>query len=529
MKPQDREVIRNLVRERLVTELADKKRGRADFVENTIQETLYLERQRLRDIRSHAETSAEARFYKDVQKRRLAQSQDDREAIAALVDHYTAEIVGNFSERVYRFSTAVIPFGLAFLLKAQTPKRLIHDFPHLDAIENQLIVQGELEHVRQLMKRGTLIFTPTHLSNLDSIIMGYSIFRAGMPPVIYGAGINLFENKLIGYFMHHLGAYKVDRRKKDWLYIRTLKEYATVSMELGYNNLFFPGGTRSRSGEVETKLKLGLLGCGLRAYINNLKAQKAEPRVFVIPVNINMALCLEAETLINDYLRITGGSRYIIVDDEFSRPGRIASYFKNLFNMDSKITVTFGRGLDPFGNRVDDEGRSLDPNGRILDVARYTWVRGVPEVDEERDQQFTRDLGEQVVGQLLAHNVILATNVAAFAVFQLMRREFPNLDLYRLIRLGAREFSRAQVIEMIARVMDELRRLERRGGILLGDNLAQADAAAILDRALHMFRTFHFSQAISEEDGRIFPQDTNLIFYYQNRLTHYGLEKQVAL
>ena len=54
--------------------------------------------------------------------------------------------------------------------------------------------------------------------------------------------------------MHNLGAYTVDRRKRDPLYKRVLKEYATMTLELGYDYLFFPGGSRSRSGAIELYL-----------------------------------------------------------------------------------------------------------------------------------------------------------------------------------------------------------------------------------------------------------------------------------
>ena len=100
---------------------------------------------------------------------------------------------------------------------------------------------------------------------MDSLVLGYAIYRLGLPPVIYGAGLNLFSNPLVGFFMHNLGAYTVDRRKRDPLYKRVLKEYATMTLELGYDNLFFPGGTRSRSGAIERYLKLGLAGVGVRS------------------------------------------------------------------------------------------------------------------------------------------------------------------------------------------------------------------------------------------------------------------------
>ena len=64
--------------------------------------------------------------------------------------------------------------------------------------------------------------------------------------------------------MHNLGAYRVERRLRFGLYKEILKEYSTVLLESGYHSLFFPGGTRCRSNEVERHVKLGLLGTACR-------------------------------------------------------------------------------------------------------------------------------------------------------------------------------------------------------------------------------------------------------------------------
>ena len=131
------------------------------------------------------------------------------------------------------------------------------------------------------------------------------------------AGLNLFGNPVVGLFMRNLGAYTVDRLKRDPLYKLVLKEYATYSLELGYPGLFFPGGTRARSGMVEKHLKMGLLGTTLAAFRNNLVARRPQPRLFIFPVTVSYPLVLEASTLIEDCLRREGQARYII--DELNR------------------------------------------------------------------------------------------------------------------------------------------------------------------------------------------------------------------
>src|SRR5262249_15062050 len=160
---------------------------------------------------------------------------------------------------------------------------------------------GPLEHIRTCADRGTLIVVPTHLSNMDSVVLGWSLYIAGLPPCTYGAGKNLFTNPFISFFMHNLGAYRVDRRIQHGLYKDVLKTSSPVLIEHGYRSLFFPGGTRSRSGAVEKKLKLGLLSTALGAYAH--AAAGGQPRrVYIVPATINYAIVLEAETLIDDFL-----------------------------------------------------------------------------------------------------------------------------------------------------------------------------------------------------------------------------------
>jgi hypothetical protein len=172
---------------------------------------------------------------------------------------------------------------------------------------------------------------------MDSVVIGLALERAGLPPVTYGAGKNLFTNPFISFFMHNLGAYRVDRRLRFELYKEILKEYSTVLLESGYHSLFFPGGTRCRSNIIEKNLKLGLLGTTVTAYKNSVRDGAPHKRLYIVPATINYRLVLEAETLIDDYLAETGKNRYIITDDEFSRVGRLVEFFRKILAHEGSV------------------------------------------------------------------------------------------------------------------------------------------------------------------------------------------------
>ena len=80
----------------------------------------------------------------------------------------------------------------------------------------RLIVAGKTDSIRTLIKDHTVVVVPTHFSNLDSILIGYAMdAMMGLPSFSYGAGLNLYNTGYTAYFMNRLGAYRVDRRKKN--------------------------------------------------------------------------------------------------------------------------------------------------------------------------------------------------------------------------------------------------------------------------------------------------------------------------
>lgn len=496
-------------------------------VEQAIFDTIYEERKRLETEPARDLTHKQTQMYDRIHGEALhADPTRQRELLKEIIRYFANEVVGHFDTRVYSLATKAIPHGLNLLLNAMSPIRLARSLPGgLTDLDDQLDIVGHSETVKELAKRGTLVMVPTHLSNLDSILMGYAIYRMGLPPHVYGAGLNLFHNKLIGFFMNNLGAYKVDRRKRAHVYKDVLKTYAGCSMELGYHSLFFPGGTRSRSGGVERRLKLGLLGMGLNAYIHNLIDKKTKPDIFFVPVTINYELVLEAETLIADHLKDAGKSRYIIEDDEFSRPKVILDFTKKLFSMDSRIHVVMGTPLDVFGNQVDAQGQSLDFRGRPVDRTRYVSRNGEPVFDRQRDEEFTRELAREIVRSFHIHTLPKSTHVLCTTIFRWLQERAQDMDLYRLLRTGGTEESLpiAEAYERVDQNLTELRRLSERGDVLLDDGLAHLDVPGVVSHALVHLSSYHRRPAVERRGDRLFHVDRNLLLYYRNRLTGHGL------
>lgn len=519
--------------ERVIGRATQRAEGRhAAPLEEVVNETLYHERMRLAHAPPGERAEADRAFLKSV-ARDLARggAAAAPELLAAIVRRYATEITGHFDPRVYRAATTVLPMGLSVLFNGLSPKRAMERFPTLPLLTERVLISGEVDTLRGLQRIGTVVLAPTHSSNLDSILLGYAIFRMGLPPFAYGAGLNLFDSALMGFFMHNLGAYTVDRTKTDPLYRETLKEYAATSLEHGQHNLYFPGGTRSRSGAVEQSLKKGLLGATLPAFANNLRAGRPNPRVFIFPCTCTYPLVLEAASLIDDYLERAGKSHYIHpLPDEFDSLARWVDFFRSLLALDLEVHLRVGRPLDPFGCAVDRSGASRDPRGRPVEPAEYLRVHGAFARDEARDRVYSRMLADAVAAEYRRDNVALATSILAYAVFERLKKSQPSRDLYGLLRaLGPTSYvTRVDLLGDLDRLLAELRALADAGEIVLSEE-ARAGAAALVDRGLSTFATYHASPVLQQRADRIYLGDANLLFFYRNRLDGYGLLGQRAL
>lgn len=530
MRPEHRERARIEAATRVVDRLVASLRPPEDVgLEALVSDTLYHERRRLERERGGDPRIAEdSAFYAKVQRRlRHASARDLRELLDQIALRFASEIVGNFDQRVYKLSTTVVPTGLSLLLTAMSPGKLGSLGSLRHGLSDHVQIQGSVDHVRGLLDKGTLVVVPTHSSHLDSIVLGYAVHLMGLPPLLYGAGLNLFNNPVTSFFMNNLGAYRVDRKKSAALYKDVLKEFATVALELDYNNLFFPGGTRSRSGAVEQKLKRGLLGTAVRAYVGNLQSHREKPNLYVVPCTISYKLGLEAETLIDDHLKEVGKNRYIIEDDEFSRPRQVLNFMSNLVSLDSRVVITFSRPLDVVGNYVDDDGQSLDPRGRVVDSASYVCDEGEPVHDHQRDEEYTNELAAAIGREFLRDNVAMSTHVVGHALLEMVRRENPGVDLYRLLRTGGKSPSvpMAELARETERVIEALQRSP--SGPRLSDELGRG-AQAVVEDALKAFGTYHARAAAIRRGDRVFHEDRNLLLYYGNRLKGYDLGRPRA-
>ncbi len=528
-------IVSEVCRRSYATILSETRKSDDDGLEYILNDAAFQEVERLQTEQGPEEEVRPISWWRDISRRLGEMSESEkRDILRELTRTYADDIAGKFDPRVYKMATGALPLGLGMLFKAQdlrdVPIGALHlrkAYKHLRDLGERIVVEGHTDTLRHLARRGTLVVVPTHSSNMDSILMGWTLYQSGLPPVTYGAGKNLFTNPLTSFFMHNLGAYKVDRRIKHQLYKDLLKTYSQVLLERGYHSLFFPGGTRSRSNQVEQHLKLGLLGTAISAYTNNLLNHGQEKPIYICPVTINYNLVLEGESLIQDHLRREGGRRYFLENDEFNQLNKVVRFALNTMRMSSTTVIRYGRPMDPFGNLVEKDGNSYDRRGRLVDTTSYVRkaLSGDVTHDVSRDRQYTRHTGERIGEAFLSNTVLMPAHVVAFVLFEILERKFPRWDVYKLLRLATGEvLPWYRVNNVLREFLVELETHESLHTFRLSQFFRDHDADEILEEGISYLRTYHIPKLVDRLMNGVALNKLDLLYYYGNRVRSYELD-----
>lgn len=499
--------------------------------------TRYREKLRYKTNPWKVDPDDEVVFWNSVKSRLVDLSSSDKQEKQELADQilrdiisrYVNEITGNFKPSHYRLARRIIKFGFARLLNAARIKKFGSFFRGELTLQDKIQITGETEQLRKLAKIGTVVIVPTHFSNLDSILIGWVIHTLGLPPFIYGAGLNLFNMEIFAYFMNSLGAYKVDRRKKNLIYLESLRTYSSMALRDGCHSLFFPGGTRSRSGKIETRLKLGLLGTAIEAQrINYEKNEEGRHnKIFIVPIVTNYNFVLEAPALIRSYLERKGQERYYVESGSYDKSGRILKFLFEFFTKGNNISVSIGKGLDLFGNFVDEEGMSIDPKGNRINTMDYFLFRGKLSTNIQREEEYTRMLSEVIVSEYHRVNRVQSSHLVAFTAFQMIRKKYRNLDLYSVLRLPIDEIEipYKDFRKAFSKARNRVIKLFNADKVDMATHLTE-DIDKVIDLGISNVGMYHsLRPLLKNKQGNIITQDMNNLYYYHNRMDGYELEK----
>lgn len=504
-------------------------------LDTLISKTVYMEKIRLNEEPWAADPPNEMAFWKKIQSR-LADAYHtpdkaylETELLKIIIHRYAEEVVGNFKIPTFKFARKFLTAFFRRLLNAATGKHANRYWTTRVELYERIKVKGPIERIRSLIRKGTVVVVPTHFSNLDSILIGYALdYVMGLPAFSYGAGLNLYNSEFFGYYMNRLGAYRVDRRKKNPVYLEVLKTMSTLSLERNTHTLFFPGGTRSRSGALEERLKLGLLGTLVEAQRNMTVKQKPN-KIIIVPLVLSYHCVLEAPYLINQHLAQVGKEKFLTIKDDFKSIRNVLRFIWQFFSTSSDITLSFGEPMDFAGNELDEDGNSYNENGQPVNMADYFKFNERLDENTQREQVYTKTLSDKIVRRFKEINVVLTSHIVAFAAFVQLKTHYKDLDLFGIFRLEEEdyEFEKVEFEILVEKLLNMLLDKEKEGQCRVS-NHAKNGLPALIEDGVNQVGAFHVKRPLKyTAQGKLISQDFKLLFFYYNRLVHYNLEKEL--
>jgi glycerol-3-phosphate O-acyltransferase len=498
--------------------------------------TLYQERIRVTTSRWKSDPEDEKDFWNNVKgqiiKFQKAQSWEDNDRailetlLKKILYRYAYEIVANFKPRIFELAQKFLPRILFLFLNSKLNSPFKFLFRKMSSFYEKFIITGDFELIRNLSKKGTIVVVPTHFSNTDSPLVGWALSSIGLEPVTYGAGINLVGTQPLSFMLNNLGAYKLDRRRKNALYLELLKSYSQMAIERDTPSLFFPGGTRSRSGALESKLKLGLLSTAVEAQQENFIHNRK--KILVLPLVINYQYNIECSSLINQHLVEIGKEKYVSDSFEYSTTYKIIRFFKHLFHADTEVVVSFGKPLDIIGNEVNSNGDSIAPNGKPFDIKGYFEVENKIVRDEQRNFEYTKILGSKIVSSYFENNTVMTAPLVAFVYFIQLKKRHKHLSLFEIMLLPREDriVSRDNMMAGMATIIVKLKDLEKLNKVNLSEIIQESTIDNVLANGMNSISLFNSKKVVyADSDGNINSQDVRLAYFYHNRLIGYNLEE----
>jgi glycerol-3-phosphate O-acyltransferase len=534
---EDRDGLIETVDELAVQHIVEKHGGR---IGDLISRVCYLELIRLKENPWKVDPPNEPQFWKRIRKEVTQNEkypadvrlQNNTEILRRIVHRYTTEIAGNFKERTFLFARKFLTLFFKRLLNAAAGKKFSRFWGTKLELYERLRIHGDVEHIRSMFQHGTVVVVPTHQSNLDSILIGYALdIVVGLPSFSYGAGLNLYESEVFAYYMSRLGAYRVDRRKKNPIYLDSLKIMSQVMLEKGTNSLFFPGGTRSRSGALEKELKYGLLNSLLSAQ-RSIFQHDSNQKIIVIPLIIGYHCTLEAQSLINSHLKATGEEKFVDTGKGIRTAFNIISFAWKFFSRSNYIHLSFGEPMDVLGYRLDADARSIDDRGHEVDIREFFSLHGKIDVDRQRESVYTRKLADKIVDNYHRYYVVLTSHLAAFTAFQLLKKIHHPMDLYAVLRLPVEMLTISYPLfrNTYSQLLARLKEMEIAGQIKLQEELHSLDVDEAIRHGIRYLGSFHAIWPLKlGQKNNIVARNPLLVYYYQNRLTGFHLEDSITL
>jgi len=230
--------------------------------------------------------------------------------------------------------------------------------------------------------------------------------------------------------------------------------------------------------------------------------------------------------LIEQHLRLIGKEKYQRGSSEggSSKMG----LFKSIFTKRSEMYLSIGDPMDVMGNKLDAEGNSYDKSGKLIELRDYFKLAGDFSEDAQRENIYTKLLGEKIVESFKRNNIVLASHLVAFLAFEIYVNYRKDLPFFSIIKLHSREIKIPLFIfkTILVDIISILKEMEKAGEIKLDPSL-YGSPQEIIEKGLSLLGTYHNQKVLYLNNNIFQTQSVKLLYYYHNRLEGYELEKKI--
>lgn len=356
----------------------------------------------------------------------------------------------------------------------------------------QLFDGVEVHHfqsIRNIADEYELVYTPSHRSHVDYLLMSYVIYKRGMVVPYIAAGDNL-NLPGVGSLLRRGGAFFIRRSfKGSPLYVAVFKEYLHSILVRNHPIEYFIEGGRSRTGRLLPP-KTGMLAMTIHSHMR----ASGKPIAF-IPTYFG-------------YERLMEGGTYV---GEMSGKAKESESVWGLIKAARKIERIFGKVHVSFGEPV------------FLDqVLRAHGADKIKVTDNNEPPSHEARLVVEDVAESIMRNINRAAVLNPVTLLSLVLLATPKhaldeetcikqLDTYRSLAEAVPYDDRVEVTTLSGReiIAYGLKlKLIKRVNHLLGDMIAIAEDQAVLltyfrNNILHLFIMPSLIASLVQHNGRI--------------------------
>lgn len=380
-----------------------------------------------------------------------------REVVIEKVSGYAREIVPSFNAYAY--------FRLGYAL-ARNVARFLY---------RVRLGYSDEEGLARLAPRSTVVFLMNHRSNMDYILVGYLAAEKAALSYAVGEWARIWPLQTL---VKSMGAYFVRRNSRDTLYRKVLERWIAMATDAGVTQAVFPEGGLSRDGKLRPP-KVGILDYMIRSFDPD-----GDRDIVFIPVGINYDRTFEDRSLLAE------GKP----GEPAEKPGALHATAKTLRFVAKNVSLMARNRWHRFGYACVNFGSP---------ISLKAWMRetGVDFRRLSHDERFARvgALGQELLEAIAKVIPVVPVALVARAFVEDPGRAWSELELK-------------------ARALDDMRRLESRGAHVY---VPRGDQDYAIDVGLRML-TLRRLVVVTEEEGlyRAVPEEMPLLEYYANSIQH---------